>query len=98
MPDNILFLMTDQHSVSTLGCYGNPVVATPALDRLDATGTRLADAFTPTANRSPARPRSLPPPRDLQPGSVQSADRGRPVPAQAAGQLRAQRRLPRGPS
>jgi arylsulfatase A-like enzyme len=55
MPDNILFLMTDQHSVSTLGCYGNPVVATPALDRLAATGTRFADAFTPTAICSPAR-------------------------------------------
>jgi arylsulfatase A-like enzyme len=24
MPDNILFLMTDQHSVSTIGAYGNP--------------------------------------------------------------------------
>jgi arylsulfatase A-like enzyme len=55
MADNILFLMTDQHSVSTLGCYGNPLVATPALDRLAATGTRFADAFTPTAICTPAR-------------------------------------------
>src|ERR1700760_3638947 len=55
MADNILFLMTDQHSVSTLGGYGNPIVATPALDRLAATGTRFADAFTPTAICPPAR-------------------------------------------
>jgi hypothetical protein len=24
MSDNIIFLMTDQHSISSLGCYGNP--------------------------------------------------------------------------
>src|SRR6201994_30162 len=55
MADNILFLMTDQHSVSTLGGYGNPVVATPALDRLAATGTRFAAAFTPPPISTPAR-------------------------------------------
>jgi len=55
MPDNILFLMTDQHSVSTIGAYGNQVVQTPALDRLAATGTRFADGFTPTAICTPAR-------------------------------------------
>jgi arylsulfatase A-like enzyme len=55
MTNNILFLMTDQHSVSTLGCYGNPVVETPALDRLARGGTRFSDAFTPTAICTPAR-------------------------------------------
>ena len=55
MPDNILFLMTDQHSVSTIGAYGNQLVQTPALDRLAATGTRFSDGFTPTAICSPAR-------------------------------------------
>ncbi|MBF8189446.1 sulfatase-like hydrolase/transferase, partial [Nonomuraea sp. K274] len=38
---NLLFLMTDQHRVDTLGCYGNPHVATPNLDRLAAGGTRF---------------------------------------------------------
>ena len=52
---NLLFLMTDQHSVSTMGCYGNPTVATPHLDRLAATGTRFTHAFTPTAICTPAR-------------------------------------------
>ena len=55
MATNIVFLMTDQHSVSTLGCYGNPCVATPNLDRLAASGTRFSNAFTPTAICTPAR-------------------------------------------
>jgi arylsulfatase A-like enzyme len=52
---NVLFLMTDQHRIDTLGCYGNDVVATPALDGLAATGTRFSHAFTPTAICTPAR-------------------------------------------
>ncbi|RVX38484.1 arylsulfatase A-like enzyme [Nonomuraea polychroma] len=52
---NLLFLMTDQHRVDTLGCYGNPHVATPSLDRLAATGTRFDRFYTPTAICTPAR-------------------------------------------
>lgn len=52
---NVLFLMTDQHRVDTLGCYGNPHVATPNLDRLAATGTRFDRCYTPTAICTPAR-------------------------------------------
>lgn len=55
MAQNILFLMTDQHTQSTLGCYGNTVVRTPNLDRIAAMGTRFAEAFTPTAICTPAR-------------------------------------------
>jgi arylsulfatase A-like enzyme len=47
--------MTDQHTQSTLGCYGNAMVRTPNLDRLAAMGTRFSDAFTPTAICTPAR-------------------------------------------
>lgn len=52
---NLLFLMTDQHRVDTLGCYGNPHVATPNLDRLAAAGTRFDRFYTPTAICTPAR-------------------------------------------
>ncbi|MFE3108012.1 sulfatase-like hydrolase/transferase [Kitasatospora indigofera] len=52
---NLLFLMTDQHRVDTLGAYGNPHVATPHLDRLAATGTRFDRFYTPTAICTPAR-------------------------------------------
>jgi choline-sulfatase len=42
---NVLFIMSDQHSRSVLGCYGNEVVRTPHLDRLAARGTRFTDAY-----------------------------------------------------
>jgi arylsulfatase A-like enzyme len=52
---NILFLMTDQHRVDSLGCYGNKVCQTPALDELAAHGTRFAQCYTATAICTPAR-------------------------------------------
>ena len=52
---NVLYLLTDQHRVDTLGCYGNDVVRTPALDRLAASGTRFDRWYTPTAICTPAR-------------------------------------------
>ncbi len=54
-PTNVLFLMTDQHRVDTLGCYGNPHVSTPHLDALAAAGTRFDSCFTPSAICTPAR-------------------------------------------
>ena len=55
MPRNMLFLMTDQHRIDTLGCYGNPRAQTPNLDALAAEGTRFGNFFTPTAICTPAR-------------------------------------------
>jgi arylsulfatase A-like enzyme len=52
---NVLLLMTDQHRVDTLGCYGNTVCQTPAIDALAKRGVRLDNAFTPTAICTPAR-------------------------------------------
>ncbi|HEY8455968.1 MAG TPA: sulfatase-like hydrolase/transferase [Actinopolymorphaceae bacterium] len=52
---NILLLMTDQHRLDTLGCYGNPVCETPALDALAASGTQFDNCYTPTAICTPAR-------------------------------------------
>jgi arylsulfatase A-like enzyme len=52
---NLLFLMTDQHRVDTLGAYGNAVVRTPHLDELARTGTRFDRWYTPTAICTPAR-------------------------------------------
>ncbi len=52
---NILFLMTDQHRVDTLPCYGNRVVSTPNLDRIAGGGTRFDRMYTPTAICTPAR-------------------------------------------
>jgi arylsulfatase A-like enzyme len=42
---NIVFFFTDDQTVSTLGCYGNPVVKTPNIDALAKRGTRFQQAF-----------------------------------------------------
>lgn len=44
-PRNILWIMTDQHLASCLGCMGNPVIQTPNLDRLAASGVLFENAF-----------------------------------------------------
>lgn len=38
---NFLFIITDQHRADHLGCYGNPIVRTPAIDAIAAKGTRF---------------------------------------------------------
>ena len=42
---NILFLLTDDQRWDAMGCAGNRVVQTPAMDRLAAEGTLFANAF-----------------------------------------------------
>jgi choline-sulfatase len=54
-PLNVLWLMSDQHSVRALGCYGNPVVRTPYLDRLAAGGLRFDRAYCAYPVCVPAR-------------------------------------------
>ncbi|MBN1511094.1 MAG: sulfatase-like hydrolase/transferase, partial [Phycisphaerae bacterium] len=41
---NILFLLSDQHTPSVTGCYGNGIVRTPNLDRMGTEGA-VFDAF-----------------------------------------------------
>ncbi len=52
---NIIFIVADDHGKDALGCYGNPVIKTPALDQLAATGTRFDRAFCTTASCSASR-------------------------------------------
>ena len=54
-PFNVLFLMTDQHRASALGCAGNPVVQTPNLDRLATGGVRFTNSFCVVPYCSPTR-------------------------------------------
>lgn len=51
---NIIFFITDDES-PTLGCYGDPVAVTPAIDALAADGTRFVNAFATTASCSASR-------------------------------------------
>lgn len=52
---SILFLFSDQHARHVAGCYGDPVVATPNLDRLAAGGVTFDNAYTPSPLCVPAR-------------------------------------------
>lgn len=44
-PPNILLITTDQQRADHLGCYGNPIVQTPAIDSLAARGTAFDDFY-----------------------------------------------------
>lgn len=51
---NIVLFVTDDES-PTLGCYGDPVAVSPALDALAADGTLFRNAFATTASCSASR-------------------------------------------
>ena len=52
---NIVLIVSDDHGLETLGCYGNPVIKTPNLDELAADGVRFTNAFCTTASCSASR-------------------------------------------
>jgi len=52
---NVLFILTDDQGVWAAGCYGNPEIRTPNLDRLAAAGTRFERFFVATPVCSPSR-------------------------------------------
>jgi arylsulfatase A-like enzyme len=52
---NVLLIMTDQHRGDALGCAGNPVLRTPALDRLAREGARCARAYVQNPICMPSR-------------------------------------------
>ena len=52
---NFLILMSDNHSWNHLGCYGDPVVRTPNIDRLAKQGIRFNQAFCAAPSCTPAR-------------------------------------------
>ena len=54
-PRNLLFLFSDQHARRVAGCYGDPVVATPNLDRLAAKGVAFDGAICPSPICVPSR-------------------------------------------
>lgn len=52
---NVVLIMTDNHGAWTLGCYGNPDIRTPHIDRLAAEGVRFTHAFASNPVCSPTR-------------------------------------------
>jgi Arylsulfatase A and related enzymes len=52
---NLLIITNDQHRADCLGCYGNPVIRTPAVDRLAAHGVRFENYFVHAPQCVPSR-------------------------------------------
>ena len=45
-PPNILVIMSDEHDPAVTGCYGDPLVETPNLDRLAREGITFDACYT----------------------------------------------------
>jgi N-sulfoglucosamine sulfohydrolase len=52
---NILFIITDDQSWEHLGCYGDQVVRTPAIDKLATEGVKFNNAYCVAPSCSPSR-------------------------------------------
>lgn len=54
-PPNVLFIISDDLTATALSSYGNPLVRTPHIDRLAASGTRFTRAFCNGTYCGPSR-------------------------------------------
>lgn len=52
---NLLYIHADQHNPAVLGCYGDPMVATPTLDRLAAEGALFHSVYCTSPICVPSR-------------------------------------------
>ena len=53
--ENILIIMADQLTALALGCYGNPAVKSPNIDKLAAEGVMFKSAYSSSPLCTPAR-------------------------------------------
>jgi choline-sulfatase len=54
-PANMIVFITDNHAQSALGCYGDNVIQTPAIDSLARRGLRFENAYSASPLCCPAR-------------------------------------------
>jgi choline-sulfatase len=54
-PQNLLFILSDQHNPQVLRCAAHPLVKTPNIDRLAGEGVRFENAYTSSPICVPAR-------------------------------------------
>lgn len=52
---NIILFVSDDHGTDALGCYGNPIIETPNLDKLAAEGVRFTNAYCTSASCAASR-------------------------------------------
>lgn len=55
MSQNVVLITSDQHRRDACGCYGNPLVKTPHLDRLARRGVRFTRAYCDSPLCAPSR-------------------------------------------
>ena len=55
MKPNVLWICSDQQRFDTLGCYGNPFVQTPNLDKLAAAGVLFENVYSQSPVCTPSR-------------------------------------------
>jgi len=75
---SILFIISDEHSPLTMGCYGARWARTPNLDRLAAQGTTFENAYCPYALCVPARSALM---SGLDCHRIKAYDNGAPLPS-----------------
>jgi arylsulfatase A-like enzyme len=54
-PPNVVFILADDLGYGDLGCYGQKVIQTPAVDRLAAEGMRFTDCYAGSTVCAPSR-------------------------------------------
>jgi arylsulfatase A-like enzyme len=54
-PTNLVFILTDNQGAWTLGCYGNPDIRTPNIDKFAKEGLRMTRALSSNPVCSPTR-------------------------------------------
>lgn len=54
-PPNVLLVLSDDHSAAHVGCYGNPDIRTPNLDRFASEGMRFDRAYVTCPQCVPSR-------------------------------------------
>ena len=75
---NIVFVIADDVNWNDLGCYGNPKIQTPNIDRLARQGIRFTNVFLTASSCSPSRTSIL---SGRYPHNTGSAELHAPLPA-----------------
>lgn len=52
---NVILFVADDHGTDALGCYGNPIIKTPNLDKLATEGVRFTNAYCTSASCAASR-------------------------------------------